>query len=128
MNVRRYPWWFLTAFSAGLGAVCLAAFWVGGNLDEGLIAFGILAGFGLVFAFGGRSELIRGLRGDGRDEYWEGLDTRASLAAGLVLILVVIGLCLWEWAHGRSGSPYTQLGAVAGVAYLVALAILRVRR
>jgi hypothetical protein len=36
-------------------------------------------------------------------------------------------MCLWEWAHGRSGTPYVQLGAICGVAYVVALAALRLR-
>ena len=43
------------------------------------------------------------------------------------MILAIIGMCLWEWGHGRDGSPYVQLGALTGVAYVVALAILRWR-
>ena len=71
--------------------------------------------------------MVRGLRGDGRDEYWERIDLRATALAGSVLIAIVIGMCLWEWAHGRDGSPYTQLGALAGVSYVLALAVLRLR-
>jgi hypothetical protein len=37
-------------------------------------------------------------------------------------------MAMWEWAHGRDGTPYSQLGAIAGVAYLVALAAIRLRR
>jgi hypothetical protein len=29
--------------------------------------------------------------------------------------------------HGRDGTPHTQLGALAGVSYVVALAVLRWR-
>jgi hypothetical protein len=36
-------------------------------------------------------------------------------------------MCLWEWGHGRDGTPYAQLRAVAGVAYVLALAGLRLR-
>jgi hypothetical protein len=43
------------------------------------------------------------------------------------VIGAIIAMCLWEWAHGRDGSPYAQLAAVAGVAYLAALALLRLR-
>ena len=127
MKVRRYPWWFLPAFSVGLGLACLAAFWIGGSPSAGFVSLAVMGGFGLVLVVGGRSEAVRGLRGDGRDEYWERLDTGATLIAGLVLICAVIVMCLWEWAHGRSGSPYAQLGAIAGVAYLVALVVLRRR-
>lgn len=36
-------------------------------------------------------------------------------------------MCLWEWAHGRDGTPYVPLGAVTGVVYLAAVAVLRLR-
>jgi hypothetical protein len=127
MKVWRYPKWFMPVFTLCLGGACLAAFWIGGDRRQGLISFAILAGLALVFALGGRSETIRGLRGDGRDEYWQRLDTAATTLAGLALILAVIAMCLWEWAHGRSGSPYAQLGAIAGLVYIVALVALRLR-
>jgi hypothetical protein len=126
-TVKRYPRWVLPAFSLALGLCALVAFWQGGNLQQGLISFAILAAVGAVFAFGGRSETIRGLRGDGRDEYWARLDLSATAAAGIVLIALVIGMCFWEWGHGRDGSPYSQLGAIAGVAYVLALVGLRLR-
>jgi hypothetical protein len=124
---KRYPRWVLPVFSIALGAGALVAFWQGGDTRQGLISFAILAALGAVFAFGGRSETIRGLRGDGRDEYWARLDLNATALAGIVLICAVIGLCFWEWAHGRDGSPYTQLGAVTGLAYVLALVGLRLR-
>jgi hypothetical protein len=114
-------------FSLVLGGACLAAFWLGGDRHQGLISFAIMAGLALVFLAGGRSETIRGLRGDGRDEYWQRLDTDATTLAGLALILAVIGMSMWEWAHGRDGTPYVQLCVVAGVTYIVALVALRVR-
>jgi hypothetical protein len=43
------------------------------------------------------------------------------------VICAIIGMCLWEWAHGRDGAPYAQLGAIGGVTYAVALAVLRLR-
>ena len=128
MKVRRYPWWFMPVFSLGLGGACLAAFWIGGERNQGLISLGLMGGMGLVFLLGGRNETIRALRGDGRDEYWQGLDNDATFATGLVLILAVIGMCMWEWAHGRNGAPYVPLAAIAGLAYIVALVVLRLRR
>ena len=119
--------WFLPLFSLVLGAAMLAAFWIGDRPRDGVGALAVMAVLGAVFLVGGRSEMIRGLRGDGRDEYWARMDARASLFAGMVLVTAVIGMCLWEWAHGRDGSPYTALGAISGVAYVVALAVLRVR-
>jgi hypothetical protein len=118
----------MPVFSLGLGGACLAAFWLGGNRNQGLFSLALMGGMAAVFAFGGRSEAIRGLRGDGRDEYWQGLDEGATLFAGLALIVGVIGMAMWEWAHGRDGTPYVELCALAGVAYIVALVALRFRR
>jgi hypothetical protein len=125
---RRYPKWFLPLFCVMLGSGCLAAFWAGGNRNQGLFSLALLGGLGVIFLLGGRSETIRGLRGDGRDEYWQTLDLTATALAGLVLIAAVIAMCFWEWAHGRDGTPYSQLGAITGVSYVVILAALRLRR
>jgi hypothetical protein len=119
--------WFLPLFSVGLGAACLAAFWIGGDPHSGLFALALMAALGAVFLVGGRWDLIRGLRGDGRDEYWERIDVYATALAGMAVITAVIVMCLWEWGHGRDGSPYAQLGAIGGVAYVLALAGLRLR-
>ena len=119
--------WLMPLFSLGLGAICLAAFWIGGDLHQGLIALALLGAFGLVFLIGGRSELIRGLRGDGKDEYWARLDRHATTISGLAVITAIIVMCLWEWAHGRNGSPYAQLGAIGGIAYIAAVGLLRWR-
>jgi hypothetical protein len=119
--------WFLPVFAAAIGLACLAAFWIGGEPGAGLWSLGVMLAFGLLFALGGRFELIRGLRGDGRDEYWARIDLHATALAGTVVISVVIGMCLWEWAHGRDGTPYSQLGAIGGVAYVLAIAGLRLR-
>ncbi|HXY16693.1 MAG TPA: hypothetical protein VEH79_00800 [Gaiellaceae bacterium] len=119
--------WFLPVFSLAIGGVCLAAFWIGGDRNQGLISLAIMGGFGLLVLLGGRSELVRGLRGDGKDEYWASLDLRATTLSGLTVLLAIIVMCLWEWAHGRNGSPYAQLGAIGGVAYITAVGLLRWR-
>jgi hypothetical protein len=119
--------WFVPLLSLGLGLACLAAFWIGGDLRSGLSSLAVMVAFGAIVLLGGRSETIRGLRGDGRDERFALIDLTATAAAGFVLILLVLGLIFWEWAHGRDGSPYTQLGAITGLVYLVAVVVLRVR-
>jgi drug/metabolite transporter (DMT)-like permease len=126
--VRRYPKWFLAAFSVFLGAACLVAFWVGGDPTSGWISFGLLALVGVATLVFGRSELVRGLRGDGRDEYWSALDRDATLLAGLFLLVLVIAMAMWEWEHGRDGTPYVQLGALTGIVYILALVGFRLRR
>lgn len=89
--------------------------------------FVVMLIFGSIFFFGGKSETIRGLRGDGRDERWEMIDLRATAMAGLVVITaILIGFGI-EIAIGRDGSPYGTLAAIAGIAYLVAIVIGRFR-
>jgi len=112
---------------AGLGVAALAAAWTGGQLGAGVIALGITAGFGLLVLVAGRSETIRGLRGDGRDERFAQIDLRATAAAGLVLIVVLIVSWLAEVAGGPSGSPYDWLGVIGGLTYLLAVAFFRWR-
>jgi hypothetical protein len=119
--------WFLPAFSLGLGIVVLAASWLGGHPGEGAYSLAIMAGFGLVILLAGRSETIRGLRGDGRDERFAQIDLRATAAAGLVLIITLIVSWLVEIARGHSGSPYDWLCAIGGLAYVLAVAFLRWR-
>jgi hypothetical protein len=119
--------WFLPAFSAGMGIVALAAAWAGGQLAVGIIALGIMAGFGLLVLLVGRSETVRGLRGDGRDERFALIDLRATAAAGLALISVLIVCWLVAIAQGHSGRPYDWLCAIGGLAYLLAVVVLRWR-
>jgi hypothetical protein len=106
-----------------LGLACLIAFWIGDEPGLGVFSLALMSGLGVVILVGGRFDLIRGLRGDGRDEYWERIDIHATALAGLVVITAIIGMCLWEWAHGRDGRPYTALGALGGVAYLMGIAL-----
>jgi hypothetical protein len=61
------------------------------------------------------------------DERWRSIDLRATAVAGLAVTTAVIVGFVWEIAHGRSGNPYTVLGAIAGVVYLLALVWLRWR-
>jgi len=86
-----------------------------------------MAAVGALFAFGGRSETIRGLRGDGSDERFRMIDRNATLLAGFVLIVWVIVAFLVEIAQNRSGSPYALMGAVAGLVYIAAIVWQRLR-
>jgi hypothetical protein len=60
--------WFAPLPSVALGILVLAAQWIGGDPGSGLVSLAIMTGFGELILLGGRSETIRGRRGDGRDE------------------------------------------------------------
>jgi hypothetical protein len=117
----------LPTFALALGVVVFVAQWIGGSPSSGLVSLAILAGFGLLILIGGRSETVRGLRGDGRDERFRQIDIHATAIAGTVVISAIIVAFIVEVARGHSGSPYTWLGAIAGLAYLAAVIVLRLR-
>ncbi len=119
--------WFLPLFALGMGGVVFGAQAIGGHPGSGLVSLGIMAFAGAVFLFGGRSETIRGLRGDGRDERFQRIDIHATAFAGtVVLVAVIIGFVV-ELARGHDGNPFTWLGAIGGLAYLTAVIAMRLR-
>jgi hypothetical protein len=115
-------------FSVALGVIMLVALSVGGQVGLGFMALGIMVGLGAVFLFGGRSETIRGLRGDGRDERFAQLDLEATAFSGVAVIVALIVAFIVAVANGQSGAPYDWLGAIAGSAYIAAIVVLRLRR
>ena len=119
--------WFLPSFSFVLGLVILAVAWLGGQPGEGVAALVGLTVFGLFFLLAGRSETVRGLRGDGRDERFARIDLQATAIAGSALLVALIVAWLVAIARGQNGNPYGWLLAVGGLAYLLAVAWFRWR-
>jgi hypothetical protein len=119
--------WFLPLLSVSLGFVYLGAMWIGGDLSGGVYSLALMSGFGALILLGGRSETIKGLRGDGRDERFRQIDLAATAIAGLAIITAIIVAFAVEVARGHSGAPYTWLGAIGGLAYLGAIALFRAR-
>jgi len=120
--------WFLPAFSLVLGAAVLVAGLIGRQPVVGVAGLIIMAAFGLIVLLAGsRSETVRGLRGDGRDERFAMMDLRATALAGLTVTIALIVAWLVAIARGHTGSPYDWLCAIGGVAYLIALGLLRWR-
>ena len=120
--------WALPALCLLSGIGYLIAFSIGGNLQLGLEAFGVMIASGIgLLVFGGRSETIRGLGGADRDERFAMLDLRATAYTALVLIVAILGGFMYEVAKGHSGSPYLWLGVLTGVTYLTCIAVLRFR-
>jgi hypothetical protein len=74
----------------------------------------------------GRSETIRGLRGDGRDERFRTIDIHATAIAGLAGISAILIASIVELARGHNPDPYGWLAAIAGIAYLAAIVIFRI--
>lgn len=119
--------WTVPVFSLGMGAVVCAALTIAGRPSDGLWCLGTMVVFAAVFAFGGRSETIRGLRGDGRDERFHAMDMRATLISGTVVVIAVVVASVVSVANGHNGAPYSWLGGLAGLTYVGSIAWLRIR-
>ena len=114
-------------FGVIMGVVYLVAFWAGGSLAYGLFGLGVMVAFSLLLLVARRhSETVRGLLAH-RDERISAIDLRATAVTALVMIAVVLVAFVVEIARGQSGWPYSMIGAVGGVAYLVAVIVLRIR-
>jgi hypothetical protein len=117
----------MPAFSVFLGLLMFAAFAIGDDVREGLVSLGIMVSLAVGILVFGRDETIAGLAGPGRDERWAKIDLTATALTGMVLISLIIGGFLVEVARGEDGQPWSALGAVGGLSYVLFVAVLRRR-
>lgn len=128
-RAERWYWrpWFLPAVFLCFGLALGLTQWVAGRRADGALVLAFMTVIAALFAFGGRSETIRIVRGDERDERWLVVDTRATSFAGLVVLVAVVVAGLWQTAHGRSPEPFAPLAVLAAVSYIGSLIWLRQR-
>jgi ABC-type transport system involved in cytochrome c biogenesis permease component len=119
--------WLAPVVPVLLGAAVLAAEATSGDLAEGLVWFALLAGVGALLAFGGRFESVRLARGDGEDERERSINQRAMAAVGVVLMVALTAVIVFQVARGDDPSPYTQITALGGASYVAALLVLHRR-
>jgi drug/metabolite transporter (DMT)-like permease len=121
-DTYRRSRWVMPAFAVALGVVFFVAQWIGDDLSGGLVSLAIMTGFAAVLlALEGRSGTAAIMTRPARDERARSIDLAATAFAGIVLITVIIVAVMVQLGRGEDPSPYAQLGAVAGVAYLIAL-------
>jgi hypothetical protein len=120
--------WYVPTVATLIGVAYLVAGILGDDLRFGITGLVLmLATAGAVVLVGRRSETVKGLL-DRQDERIRGIDNDASMFAGMVLVVAVIAGFVVEIARGQDGQPYAVLGAIAGVSYIAALVVLRLRR
>ncbi len=124
---RRRVRWSVPVTAAVIGLGYLGAGIAGDRIGFGIFGLVLMLVVGVGFAVAAHfSETIGGLA-DRRDERINQLDTRASTFAGGVVLLAVLVMFMVSIARGQEGSPYFQLGALGGLAYVAALTYLRFR-
>jgi hypothetical protein len=121
LGSMRHSRWFQPLLAILLGAALLAVLSVGGHPQEGTLAFAIMVGFAILLLAGERSDTVRALRGDGRDERFELIRLKAATLAARVVLLAVVALFLVEVARGNSGAPYDWLSALGGATFLASV-------
>ena len=125
---RSSTQWAIPLTALAIGLAYLAAGIVGGETVLGVFGLVVMVTAGAAFMLLSRvSETVAGLM-NRRDERINSLDRDATLFAGsCVLAAILIGFVV-EIARGEDGMPYAGLGAIAGVSYVLALVVLRLRR
>ena len=126
MQITRSKF-FVPLVAVALGFAMLTAQWIGGDPKSGLISLVIMTVLGALVLLGGRSDTVRGLRGDGRDERFHRIDVMATAVAGSVLFGTIIVASLVQMARGEDAAPFSWLGVIAALSYLGAVAVLRLR-
>lgn len=117
----------LPLLSVGMGIVYLIAGLLGDDLDFGIFGLVLMTALGAVLWFVRlRSETVQGLM-DRRDERINAIDLKATAFAGTTVIVAIIVAFVVEVARGHDASQYAWLGAVGGVAYVLAIIFQRLR-
>jgi hypothetical protein len=120
--------WMLPILCLVIGVAYMLAAAIGGKLELGAEMFGVTALFALALVLGRRNETVRGFtQADARDERFAALDLRATAVAGTTIVVAIAIGFIVALARGDNGEPYIWLGTLGGIAYLVALVILRAR-
>jgi hypothetical protein len=119
--------WAVPATAVVLGLGYLVAGIVGDQIGFGIFGLCLMVGIAVILILvRGHSETVQGLL-DKRDERINQIDLEATAAAGGVTIMAIIIAVFVQIARGGDVMPYAWLGALAGIAYILALVIKRLR-
>ncbi len=117
--------WLMPLVPAALGAVILVAAVMAKRILSGVVWFAVLSAIGALSPIAIRFEGARRGRRHHEDERDAVINTRAMSIAGTALVIVITGCVAFTLTRGESTSPYTELLAVGGISYAVALLALR---
>lgn len=127
MKTRRATELTIPLLSIVIGIVYLVVGLIGGQTTFAFVGLGIMLALAVVlWLVRGRSETVQALL-NRRDERINAIDLTASAITGGLLIVVLLVAFVVSVATGGTGAPYYWLLALAGVTYLVALVVLRIR-
>ncbi len=115
------------AIAVGIGIVYLVAGLTGGQTWFGVAGLVVMVVFaGVLWRVRRRSETVKGLL-DRRDERINTIDLKATAYAGGAVLAALLVAFAISIARGGSGDPYVWLLGLGGLAYMVAVVVLRLR-
>jgi hypothetical protein len=119
-RTRRPRWWLTPTTMFVLGAGLIVASAIGGSYGAMPGEIVIVIGATVLFAVLGRRSRsdVGAIMGGSPDERQVGIELRATAAAGIGLVIILIIGTMVELALGHSGQPWVSLGAAFGVLYL----------
>ena len=129
LSRRASLWkWGTVGLCLAVGLLYFVAGWLGGDqwfAVWGLVVMVVFAG--VILLAGRYSETVSGLLSR-RDERINAIDATATNFACMVVLAALLVGFISELVHGDDGMPYSMLLALGGVAYLLAVVVLRLRK
>ncbi|GAA2985372.1 hypothetical protein [Streptosporangium longisporum] len=127
-GTRSWKRWITPGAAVLGGLVYLVSGWSGGDRTFAFGGLAVMLALAVALVLlARRSETVAGLL-DGKDERINHIDGEATGIAGRTLMAAVVIGFVVEIAQGQDGHPYDMLAMIAGVAYVLALVVLRIRR
>jgi predicted membrane protein DUF2178 len=124
---RKINWYAVAVAPIGGIAMCVAAV-TSDRLWLGIACLAITFGFSAVLVIVSRFSDTGALLGDDvHEERNVHIHQRAALYTLSILALFIIGGGVYDLARGGDGGPYTFLGFVGGLTYVICLLILNRR-
>jgi hypothetical protein len=121
--------WFLPAIVVGATGIFFVAMWAGGLGTGKSVSFALgMLSVATVFVLGGRSETIRGMRGDGTDERFRQIALEATAVSCCVLVVAILVGYIVELTRGHEYGTFLWLLLIFAVSYVVSFVVLRLRR
>ena len=124
--VQRHRRWagsvLLLLFGVGVFVASLFA----RHVDDGVWALGVSVVFAGLLAVGGRSELIRGVRGDGDEREVHIQSVTNMLVLNVIALVAVVGAVV-EQARGVHWGPWTLACVFGGLLYAAVYLVVRGR-
>jgi predicted MFS family arabinose efflux permease len=125
-QTHRYRRYGGSALLTAFGVVMLVTSIAAHHLEDGVWALAISLVVAAGFAVGGRSELIRAIRGDGDERAAHVTAVTNGVVLNLAALAAVAGSVV-EQARGIHSGPWTLACVAGGCLYLVVFLVVRAR-